>query len=443
MLDNARLAKLFQKAYSNASAPFLVRAPGRVNIIGEHTDYNGLPVLPMPILQDIRAACAPRPDCRVRLRNADPAFAPADFDNAGEIAPSPPGAWENYCKAAIQGLNRRFKPAKARGMDLLFAGSVPPRAGLSSSSAVVVACALAYLRVLGKTLGTDISRIELAALLAEAEHYVGTQGGGMDQAVILLGRDGHACKIDFFPLRIEHVPLLPDHAIVVFNSLVVANKTGDALHRYNAGPRLAKLVCALVEKQAQEDFSEEVGLDRVGDLWSGHLCLRHEEVRQLFERALPEAATTLKQAANRLGLTPADIRSKWLGDLPEPPDGFKLQARARHMRTECVRVEAARDALLARDAARLGALMNESHKSCAEDYQISCAELDRLVSAARKAGAVGARLTGAGFGGCVVSLVPREILESAVAAVKADYYGGVPPEDAVFCADSAGSADYL
>lgn len=443
MLDKAQLKNRFREIYPGTHSPFLVRAPGRVNLIGEHTDYNGLPVLPMPIRQDIRIACAPRPDARLRLQNIDPAFPPAAFENAHEIAPSPPGAWENYCKAAIHGINRRFGPSATPGMDLLVSGSVPSRAGLSSSSALVVASALAYLKVLGKSLDTDITRLDLAALLAEAEHYVGTQGGGMDQAIILLGREGHACKINFFPLRVEPAPLLPDHAFLVCHSLVAANKTGDALHRYNAGPRLARLICALVEKQAQEDFSDEVRLDRLGELWAGHLCLTDNEVRQLFGRALPAPKTTLQQAAKRLGLTPAQVRANWLDDLPEPPDGFTLQARARHIRTESIRVEAARDALLAADPERLGALMNESHRSCAEDYKISCPELDRLVAAARKAGALGARLTGAGFGGCIVALVPCRDLKPAVEAIRDTYYGGNPPENAIFCADSAGGADYL
>lgn len=433
----------FRQIYPRAPEPFIARAPGRVNIIGEHTDYNGLPVLPMTLLQHIQAACAPRADAGVRLRSTCAEFPPAQFENAPDIPPSPPGAWENYCKAALQGLNNHFKPAAPPGMDLLVSGSIPMRAGLSSSSALVVACALAYLRILGKTLDKDISRIGLAGLLAEAEHYVGTRGGGMDQAIILLGGRNYACKIDFFPLRIEQVPLPADHVFVICNSLVAANKTGEALHRYNAGPKLSKLICALVEKQAQEEFSDEIRIERLGDLWYGHLCLTHDEVAGLLSRTFPTPTTTLQQAADRLGISTREIRDRWLGDLHEPAQGFNLQARARHMRTECVRVEAARGALLDRDAPLLGSLMNESHKSCADDYQISCPELDRLVLAARRAGAVGARLTGAGFGGCTVNLVPRSDLHALVAAVQKDYYRGYAPEFAVFPADPSDGAGYL
>jgi N-acetylgalactosamine kinase len=442
------LKTTFRQVYPDAPEPFLARAPGRVNIIGEHTDYNGLPVLPMTLSQEIVLACAPRAEtapghARVRVRNADPAFPPAEFDNAAEIPPSPPGSWENYCKAAIGGINAHFKPASHPGMSLLVSGSIPMRAGLSSSSALVVACALAYLRVLGKTLDKDISRIALAGLLAEAEHYVGTRGGGMDQAVILLGGRDCACKIDFFPLRIEQVPLPSDHVFVVCNSLVAANKTGEALHRYNAGPRLSKLICALVEKQAQVEFSDDLRIERLGDLWYGHLCLTHDEVAGLFDRTFPAPATTLQQAAQTLQISTAEIRDRWLGDLIEPPDGFNLQARARHIRTECVRVEAARDALLAGNPQTLGDLMNDSHKSCADDYQISCPELDRLALAARRAGALGARLTGAGFGGCTVNLVPRPRIQTTIAAIEKDYYRGLAPEFTVFPAAPSNPAGYI
>ena len=105
MNDGATLRGKFAAAYPNADAPIVCRAPGRVNIIGEHMDYNGLPVLPMTIDRDNRIAFAPRNDGLVRMRDTDDSFPPREFANAAEIAPSPPGAWDNYCKAAIVGLN--------------------------------------------------------------------------------------------------------------------------------------------------------------------------------------------------------------------------------------------------------------------------------------------------------------------------------------------------
>jgi N-acetylgalactosamine kinase len=450
MYDVTTLKKTFAAMYPESREPFVCRAPGRVNIIGEHTDYNGLSVLPMTIDRDIWIVAAPRADHVVRMRDTDASFPPRQFVNEVAIPPSEASSWENYCKAAIEGLNQHFRIRRFFGMDLLVSGTIPMSAGLSSSSALVVACALAYLRCLGKRLGEDISRLDLAVLLAEAEHYVGTRGGGMDQAIILLGDEGMACKIDFFPMRIERVPLPNDHALVVCNSLIRAEKTGDALHRYNAGPRLCRLVCALVARQARDEFGEEVEIERLGDLWSGHLCLTDNEVAALFEKTFPRETATLAEAARTLHISPEEIRARWLGDLKEPDEGFRLKSRARHQLTEYQRVEAARDCLLSGEAAYIGTLMNQSHASCANDYEVSCPELDALVIIAREAGAIGARLTGAGFGGCTVNLVPAKRLAHFYAQVEQRYYrdylagrNSARPPKTIFTARATAPADYL
>ncbi|HOT50677.1 MAG TPA: hypothetical protein PLI07_06850, partial [Candidatus Hydrogenedentes bacterium] len=136
----------------------------------------------------------------------------------------------------------------------------------------------------------------------------------------------------------------------------------------------------------------------------------------------PAGRTSLADAADYLGTTVERIREHWLGDLREPPDGFALKARARHQLTEYQRVEAARDAFLADDAETLGELMNASHESCARDYAISCPELDMLVATAREAGALGSRLTGAGFGGCTVSLVAKDRVGDFMKSIQSRYY---------------------
>ena len=404
MLNTQHLSEAFRAHFPGSGAPALCRAPGRVNLIGEHVDYNGLPVLPIAIDREIRAAFAARTDSKVQLRSLDAGFPPAGFHNAREIPPSVPGTWENYAKAAIQGLNTLFNVDDPPGLDIMVTGDIPVAAGLSSSSALVVAISLAYLRVLGKTLDNDVPRIKLAECLAEAEQYVGTRGGGMDQAIILLARKDHAAKIDFHPLRAAFVPTFENHVFMVCDSLVKARKSGDARHAYNEGPLSCRLLCALVEKTAQSVFDPEVEIARLGDLWHGPLCLTDKEVTELFEQTFPESHVTLNDAARRLGITPDEIRERYLGDLPVPAEGLPLKARARHQLTEYRRVETARDAMLADQPDVFGALMTASHRSCANDYRVSCPELDRLVEAALQSGAIGARLTGAGFGGCTVNL---------------------------------------
>ncbi len=389
----------------------------------------------MTIDRDITLAYAPRSESTVCAANVDAAFPPAEFTNSADIPISQEGHWINYCKAAVQGLNRHFKTSEFPGMDFLVDASLPSAAGLSSSSALVVACALAYLDVLGLALGRDITRLELAEILATAERYSGTQSGGMDQAIILLGTDTCALKIDFFPLRCEETPLLPGYRIVACNSLVKAEKSGDARHRYNEGPLTSRLIRAMVEKRLKEDFGEDLELECLGHLWTGGLCMTHQEVAGLFESVFTRDTMTLDEIARELDTDSDTLRERWLGDFKEPAGGFRLKAMARHQRTEYERVERARDALLDGKAEDFGKLMVQSHESCAYDYGVSCPELDRLVEAALEAGATGARLTGAGFGGCTVNLVPEDAFEEFQQKVQRQYYSGylgaAAPGDAI------------
>jgi len=198
-VDAKSIATLFQQHFPESGTPFLCRVPGRINLLGEHLDYNGLPVLPMAIDRAITIAFAGRATPEINLINTDSRFPEVHFVNGADLEASTQGAWENYCKAALEGLNKRFDVKKFPGMDVLIHSDLPTSAGLSSSSALVVAFAMAYLPVLDYTHGRDITRLELAGVLANAEHFVGTAGGGMDQTVILNAEVGHATKINFIP----------------------------------------------------------------------------------------------------------------------------------------------------------------------------------------------------------------------------------------------------
>jgi len=417
-----------------------------VNLIGEHMDYNGLPVLPMAIEREILIAFAPRTDNKVFMQNASADFAPVSFENTADIPRSPQGSWDNYAKAAFQKLNAELDVDQFPGVDMLVSSTLPTAAGLSSSSALVVASALVYLAVLDQVLDEDITRIELADMMAEAEHYVGTRGGGMDQACILNAQSGHACKIDFFPLRVESPPLPEGMAIVVCDSTVKVEKSGAALLRFNRGPRFCALGTALVEKHLQSVIDPDVEIDRLGDMWLGPLCLTTEEGAAYIDAAIPEERLTLAEIARRLGTTPAKVTAKYLDDMPEPEDGFPLRAMLRHQYSEYQRVEFARDALLAGDTDEFGRLMNESHQSCADDFFISSRELDALADAAREAGALGSRLTGAGFGGATVSLVREKDVDRFVERVGQLYYRdflGREGEPPIFVARPSDGAGYL
>jgi galactokinase len=326
----------------------VVRAPGRVNLIGEHIDYAGLPVLPMAIERRITLYVGPGADGRVRIVNACREHGEREFYVEQAIPPWPAGDWGNYPKAAVQGLvDDGLRPT---GFDALLSSDLPPAAGLSSSSALVVAVALGALSVQGSQALPEV--LELAALLANAEQYVGARGGGMDQAAILAGRAGFASHVAFDPLRVEWIPVPDGWSFVVAHSLATAEKSGAARDTYNR---------------------------------------RRDEV----ERAL--AAPT--------------------GELPEP-----LRQRLRHVVSEAERVVHAVEALRSTDIDTFGRLMLASHESLRADFEVSTPALDALVRSSMDCGAVGARLTGAGLGGCVLALVPSQALDGFLERLHAAFY---------------------
>src|SRR5947207_13967082 len=229
------LARAFARAFapppSPASPVRVARAPGRVNLIGEHIDYCGLPVLPMALRQSVRIAFQPRSDRTTRLVNREPRFAPSSFAVSESIPPAPPGEWTNYARAAVGALAQRFPGLQ--GIDALVESDLPIAAGLSSSSALVVAMALALLHA-NRTM---VAPLELMELLGRGERYVGTAGGGMDQAIILGARAGCASRIDFHPLRLTPTTVPADWQFIVAWSLVHAEKSGAARQAYNERTR--------------------------------------------------------------------------------------------------------------------------------------------------------------------------------------------------------------
>lgn len=350
----------------------VARAPGRVNLIGEHTDYNGLPVLPMALDRAVRIRFRPSPDGTVHLTNVEPHFAPVTFLVSDAIPPGVQGEWGNYPRAAGEVLAREC--GITRGIVGTVESRVPVAAGLSSSSALVVATALALLDTNGVTVPPE----RLMELLAQGERYVGLGGGGMDQAISLGGRVGHAMRIDFRPtLALTAVPLPADWRIVVAESGVPAAKATGARAGYNSRVR-----------ECRE------ALDRFTARWLEEPCADYQDLLARMEpqEALARAETAL--------------------------NGELLQ-RFRHVVSEGDRVARAEAAMRAGDAAAFGALMRGSHVSLREDYAVSSPELDRLVAAADAAGAAGARLTGAGFGGCTVALATTDTVDGVVRALEA------------------------
>jgi galactokinase len=376
-----KLRERFVRAFGGSAPTHLARAPGRVNLIGEHTDYNGLPVFPMAIQRNVAIAFRARADERVRVCNVDDRHGEREFTIEDAIPPFERGDWGNYVKAAAQMLRERA--GIPDGIDAAVDGDIPAAAGLSSSSALVVASALALM----SASRVEIDRLELMALLARAERYVGTQSGGMDQAISLGGRAGDALMIEFEPLRLTPVHVPGSWCFVVANSLVRAEKSGAAQRAYNV--RTAECRDALLAFAADDRIRRLLrAAGRAEDDVPSYAAL----VRDVATQALLEIANTA---------------------LSDP-----LRGRFRHVVTEAARVDAARRAMDASDLAAFGRAMNASHASLRDDYAVSCVELDRLVEAACAAGCAGARLTGAGFGGCIVALCDRDRSAVVVEALR-------------------------
>lgn len=396
MPGGSPLYATYREAYGTVPTA-VAFAPGRVNLIGEHIDYTGLGVLPMALQRGVTVAFRGRDDDLVNIRSTARGYAPRRFALRAPIPPYPSGDWGNYVKAAAQALLARFDVC--RGMDAVVESQVPVAAGLSSSSALVVAVALALLWVAGES----YDPIELAALLAEGERYVGTRGGGMDQAVALAGRAGMAVRIDFDPLRVRHLPVPAEWRFVVASSLTAAEKSGAAQRVYNR----RTVEC----REALEAVVRAVGLD-----------VREVGYAGLLERFSGEE---LLMAAGRV------------------LEG-RLLRRFRHVVSEGGRVVGAEQALRTRDLRAFGALMTASHASLRDDYDVSTPELDALVDVALEAGAAGARLTGAGLGGCVVALTDAGNTDRVLRALVEGFYSprGAPQalDDVLFVATPSDGA---
>ncbi|MDO8421523.1 MAG: galactokinase [Parvibaculum sp.] len=311
-------------------------APGRVNLIGDHTDYADGYCLPMPLAHVTEVAMAVAPSWRVTSLTNGETF---PFDPDGP----PRGDWTDYIAGSLLEL-RNFGIA-IRSADVLVRSSVPQGAGVSSSAALEVAVIRAALMLAGEEMAdTDVARLAQRA----ENQYCGVQCGILDQMACAVGRAGEALLLD-----------------------CRSNKTRN-----------------------------------VSVPSSFHFAVIHcGQERRLVDGVYNERRTSVEEAARSLGVIA--LRDATIVMVDRMPDGV-MRKRAQHVVSENERVLAATIALEKGDAERFGQLMLESHRSLAEDFEVSVPALDRLVASAVASGAYGARLTGAGFGGCIVALVPSD-----------------------------------
>ena len=378
MIDAARIHAKFVSRFSHAPA-LIVRAPGRVNLIGEHTDYNDGFVLPAAIDRATFIAASPRNDNRVRVLAAD--LNEEDEFGIDQIERSGMRPWSNYIRGMIKSLLAAGHVIN--GADMVVASSVPRGAGLSSSAALEVATGYVFqlfhnLNILGEEL----------ALMAQAteNHFVGVNCGIMDQFIVTLGQANHALLIDCRDLNYQAVPLPTGVSVVICDSHIERTLAGSA---YN-------------QRRAECDQAVEILKQQL----PGIRALRDVTSAQLNEHG---------------HLLPPIVRQ-----------------RARHVISENERVVAGVNTLQAGNVAEFGRLMNASHASLRDDYAVSIPEMDALVaSAQRVSGCYGSRLTGAGFGGCTVSLVANEAVERFRHEVAAAYLASTGRSATIYVTQAA------
>lgn len=359
--DSSELSEHFEKMYGGM--PILVRAPGRVNLIGEHTDYNDGFVLPTAIGFETTAAIGPR-DGKQLVVYSENYREQVELD-LDDLPDARRGHWSDYAVGVARQLQR--DAATLRGANLLLRGNVPLGAGLSSSASLEVAICMALLDVSERRMDGD----NVARLCQRAENdFVGARCGIMDQFISVHGMKDHALRLDCRSLQYEQLPIPPGIRLVICNSMV--------RHSVAEG--------AYSERRAES----EAGTRYFAERMPGVKALRDVSFED-FEK---------------LG-----------DDLPEA-----IGKRCRHVITENARVLQAAEALKEANLTRFGQLMLNSHVSLRDDFAASCEEIDLLVRLAEQCpGVYGARMTGGGFGGCTINLVDADRAEEFRRTILQEY----------------------
>lgn len=363
-----KLLAEFSKIFGDDGQAELFFSPGRVNLIGEHTDYNGGHVFPCALTIGTYGAVRKRADRELRLYSMNFSGTGIWETSLDELTPRPEDRWTNYPKGVLWALQEKGYEVPF-GFDLLVYGNIPNGSGLSSSASLEVLIGT----IAKKFYGLDMLTMEEIAKIGQysENHYNGVNCGIMDQFAVAMGKKNHAIYLDTATLEYEYAPLeLGDARIVIACS---NKKRGLADSAYNT--RRSECETALQELQ------QVVKVDTLGDL--------SEEEFEQYKDAIKD---------------PVRVR------------------RARHAVYENQRTRKAAEALKKGDLAEFGRLMNESHVSLRDDYEVTGIELDTLAETAwEQPGVIGSRMTGAGFGGCTVSIVKNDAIDAFIENVGRKY----------------------
>ncbi|CAB0009807.1 unnamed protein product [Nesidiocoris tenuis] len=378
-----------------------VRVPGRVNLIGEHVDYCGYSVCPMAVEQNIvfAAAITPEGSPFLKLVNDQAKVYPDTTvpDRKFEIDLKRDG-WAAYVLCGVKGIAEILVGKSLVNMEIAVSGTVPPGSGLSSSSALVCASLLTTAQLNN----VKLTKFAMAEMSASCERFIGMEGGGMDQAIAFLATRGCAKHIQFNPVRTEDVKLPSNAVFVIGHSLVTKRKAETS--EYNTRVAECRLASQIIAKESGIDWEQ---IKKVKDLQDALSC-NLEELLNLVDKHLHAGVYTKQEVCQCLGIGENELNEISLSPSTRKIKEFVLKERVTHVTS----IEG------------LGVLMTASHNSMAKDYDASDPACDRLVNSFMTAGALGARVTGAGWGGCVVALTTPDRLNQLMDHVRLDFYAG-------------------
>ena len=500
--DMAYLQDQFQALHHDRDPDCIARAPGRVNIIGEHIDYNGFGVLPMALKQSVFVAAAvvdKKADntmIQLDIHSTSPQAEPRQYTyTVDQLLSDPQGNstpfdasekdWSHYVLCAFFGVLEGFllknhdsndnawrEILRGKRLLLLIHGTVPQGAGVSSSSALVVSSTLAVLTIMhslqqqrqqpsnpkGATQATSLplSKTQIAHLCARCERWVGTEGGGMDQAISLFAQAGSGQYIQFQPtFQHKAIPLPKNGSWVVCHSLEESHKRHDAATFFNKRVVECKIGCRLLAdaldwklhhgegypsslwELASKSGMSLIDLERIVQESIAETCSKDDLVSVVF----PGKETPQDKLVQRLAADLDIVREAGI-EVLEVAESFQIRDRLLHVLSETRRVQefishSSEDPTFHQKfdsttstpsmLQSLGVLMNNSHRSCSKLYDCSSVQVDKLQQICLQAkGVVGSRMTGAGWGGCVISLVDTAHVKSFCNHIRKHYYETLP-----------------
>jgi N-acetylgalactosamine kinase len=475
-----KVLRLFAEKYGVQRQAIISRAPGRINLMGRHIDHRGGFVNVMSINKEVIIVAAERADDQVHIVNTEKDFGERDFSisehliqldwdswlgylESGEtekLINKAKGDWVNYVKAPVLRLQYQFRDRKLKGMDMAFTGNIPLAAGLSSSSAIVVATAEAFCALNA----LDLTPHRFVELCGEGEWYVGSRGGSGDHAAMKFAQRGQVVKLGFLPFKYDSMYSFPDgYKLIIANSHVRSNKTTNAKDAFNS--RVAAFEFGLM--LFKDKFPQYKGVtEQLRDINTANLGLSPRGIFELLlalpEKVEPGDLYTLISAENHAKITRITASHN-------PPDSYNIRAIMMYGVAECLRADLCEELFIKNQITEFGQMMNMSHNGdrvvsydengechdydasmpdstllgLIEDlisenpskvlaaqinnqpggYACSTPEIDFLVDTALKIdGVKGAQISGAGLGGCVMILVEDRAVNTLVSTLQDAYY---------------------